>query len=71
VLSNEEGNVDHIKKLIDKEKKRVDRDFDNFIRSIIHIIEDLKSSIYAQLNTIFINFIDLYKNMKSQVIKMK
>jgi hypothetical protein len=70
-LSNEEGNVEHMRKLIENEKKRVDRDFDNFIKEIIHIVEDLKLSVYAQLDCVFMGFMDIYKNMKDRVVRMK
>jgi hypothetical protein len=71
LLSNEEGNVEHMRKLIENEKKRVDRDFENFAKEVLHIIEDLKLSVYAQLDCVFMGFMALYKNLKDRVVRMK
>lgn len=38
LLSHQEGNVEHVRKTIEEEKKRVNRDFDNFSKQIFHMI---------------------------------
>jgi hypothetical protein len=37
----------------------------------MHIVEDLKSSLYAQLNSVFMDFMELYARMKDQVVRMR
>lgn len=71
LLSNEQANVDHMRKIIEQEKIRVNRDFENFSREILHLIEDLKLSIHSQLDFVFRDFINLYTSLKNQVVRMR
>lgn len=60
-----------MRRLIDEEKKRVNRDFDNFTQEILHIIEDLKLSVHSKLDIVFRDFIKMYQNVKDKVTQMR
>lgn len=71
LISNEQGNINHMRRIIEQDKKRINRDFDNFTRQILHLIEDLKLSLNSQLDIVLKDFMNLYIKLKNQVVYLR
>ncbi len=65
LLTDEARNIKNFKAKIEREKLRVNSDFDVFKKEIMHIIEDLKISIVAELDLVYKVYIEKYAMMKS------
>jgi len=67
LLKNEDRNINHFKEKIEKEKAKVQNDFDVFRNELEHIMDDLKGSMQAELDLAYKTFITKYKEMKAEV----
>lgn len=67
LLSEEQNNMEYFKERIEGEKKKVERDFQNYHQEISHLLDDLKLSLLSQLDQIYKNFINMYRNLKNSV----
>lgn len=64
MLAYEGENIVEFKERIDHDKKRLETDFSNFTREMVCIIDDLKTSLMAELDLIYKGYIDRYLFLK-------
>lgn len=64
-MTDEQRNLKNFKARIEKEKTRVIADFEVFKKEINHVIDDLKLSVAAELDTLYKTYIEKYAYMKS------
>ena len=67
LLIEESNNIKSFKGRIEKEKGKVVNDMEIFKKEIIHIIEDLKISMLAELDLSYKLYIEKYAFLKSEV----
>lgn len=67
LLIEESNNIKSFKARIEKEKGKVVNDMEIFKKEIIHIIEDLKISMLAELDLSYKLYIEKYAFLKSEV----
>jgi hypothetical protein len=71
LLVEESNNIKTFKAKIEKEKGRVQNDMDIFKKEIIHVIEDLKISMLAELDLSYKLYIEKYAFLKSEVQEIR
>lgn len=67
LLIEESNNIKSFKGRIEKEKGKVVNDMEIFKKEIIHVIEDLKISMLAELDLSYKLYIEKYAFLKSEV----
>lgn len=64
LLKYEERNLSGYKKTIEREKQRAGQAIDSLKKEMEHNIDDLKISIFAELDRIYRNYMEKYATLK-------
>lgn len=64
LLRHEERNLTSYKKTIERQKYKVGQVFDSLKKQMEHNIDDLKISVFAELDRIYRNYMEKYANLK-------
>jgi hypothetical protein len=60
LLSEEQRNLTQYKEKTAAEKLRLNNDFDDFCKDIVHILDDLRTSLLAQLDLNYRDYVGRY-----------
>jgi hypothetical protein len=71
LLKHEQRNLSNFKKQIEREKTRANFEVENMKKEYIHNIDDLKLSIIAALDRIYVAYMEKYATLKSEIMQIK
>jgi hypothetical protein len=71
LFHQEDRNLSNLKKPIEREKIKVNQEIEHIKKEMIHNIDDLKISIYAELDNIFKNYLETYANLNGEIVGTK
>jgi hypothetical protein len=71
LLTEEARNIKNFKAKIEKEKAKVVADIEVFKKEINHIIDDLKLSMVAQLDSVYKSYIEKYAILKTEIMEIR
>ena len=59
------------KKSIQREKARVGAEVEQLKKEIVHNVDDLKISVFAELDRIYKNYMEKYATLKGEIVQIK
>jgi len=59
------------KKSIEREKARVVAEVEQLKKEIVHNVDDLKISVFAELDRIYKNYMEKYATLKGEIVQIK
>jgi hypothetical protein len=71
LFRHEDRNLSNFKKSIEREKIKVNQEIEHIKKEMIHNIDDLKISIYAELDRIYKNYMEKYATLKGEIVGIK
>ena len=71
LLRQEERNLSNYKKGLEREKMKVNSEIETLKKEVIHNIDDLKISIFAELDRIYRSYMEKYATLKAEIMEVK